>query len=361
MRTLLSNFKLGDFYNWWIGELASILSISNNSLYKKNNEGLTLRLSKNSYSFKWINNVNIIHSNDVFDSDKASQIYQDAVSDDRKLRESKINLDLTDIKILQRTIILPASTEDNLNQVIVYEMDRYTPFKAEDVYFDVKIVERNNLESKITIILSVIKKSQIDEVIEFAKKSSLSITSIFSSLKHDSNQIQNYAFIRDIKSLNTKSQSVNNWLIGLAVTLAFLALIIPIMKNHWHSNQYEKAIKSMSIELDQVKKIAGEYHDFKRDIDYLQNLNANQTRVLDLLNELTKLIPDDTSLTKITLDNGIIRLRGNSDSSSKLISILDASKMFRGVRFTAPITQHPNTGKESFAIEIDLNSDDGNS
>ena len=39
-------------------------------------------------------------------------------------------------KGLRKSMVLPAAAEENLRQVLAFEMDRHTPFKADQVYFD---------------------------------------------------------------------------------------------------------------------------------------------------------------------------------------------------------------------------------
>ena len=43
-------------------------------------------------------------------------------------------------QVLRKTINLPAAVEDNLAQVLAYDLDRHTPFKPEEVCFDARIV-----------------------------------------------------------------------------------------------------------------------------------------------------------------------------------------------------------------------------
>ncbi len=61
-----------------------------------------------------------------------------------------------------KRITLPAPTEENLKDVLGYEMDRYTPFALEDVYFDYKIVTRDEANDSIQVLLMVVKKEVID-------------------------------------------------------------------------------------------------------------------------------------------------------------------------------------------------------
>ena len=52
------------------------------------------------------------------------------------IRGVRIVLCIPAERVLQRNLTLPAAAEENLRQVLAFEMDRQTPFKADQIYFD---------------------------------------------------------------------------------------------------------------------------------------------------------------------------------------------------------------------------------
>ena len=75
-----------------------------------------------------------------------------------------IQIIINESEVLTRQITLPANTEENLYEVIQYEMDRYTPFTAEDIYFDYRLEERIPDKDLIRVLLIVIKKEIIEPI-----------------------------------------------------------------------------------------------------------------------------------------------------------------------------------------------------
>lgn len=59
-------------------------------------------------------------------------------------------------------IDLPLVVEENLANVLQYELDRYTPFTPEDIYLDYSIVSRDQKAETLRILLVAIKKSLLD-------------------------------------------------------------------------------------------------------------------------------------------------------------------------------------------------------
>ena len=48
--------------------------------------------------------------------------------------------------MLRKTITLPAAVEENLQQALAYDLDRHTPFKPDELYFDAVVVGRDAAE-----------------------------------------------------------------------------------------------------------------------------------------------------------------------------------------------------------------------
>jgi len=71
---------------------------------------------------------------------------------------------------------------------------------------------------------------------------------------------------------------------------------------------------------------------------------------VDLLRELTVLLPDDTWLERLQIKGDNVQLIGQSGKASALVGIVEASKWLNGAGFTSPVTTDPRTGKERFML-----------
>lgn len=345
-----------EFFNWWVGELADMLPASPSRSSKDVQRGLTIVLQEKTFHLQWENGKKVADIAPKFSSALALDKYNAAIAQDKKLQTDTCNICIPAKRILNRTISLPISTEENLQNVVAYEMDRYTPFKSDDVYFDVKVQERDKKEQKITVVLSVIKKAVLDEVLEFANSAGLSIRSIFSAGDGTTGEVENYTFLKEhqLGSGQRSSSLINKYLFIFAMLLGLIALVLPIVKNFLTAEQYKSELLQMEADISEARDLQSKYKAIKQDVEFISKQSTNSVRVLELLNELTKIVPDDTSLSRLSLEEGIVRIRGLSASASKLISIIDSAENYTGVRFVAPVTQNSKTGKESFTIEFKL-------
>ena len=346
--------KPQEFFTWWISELVGMLPVAKSAAGKKSQRGLTIQLEQKTCHLQWESGHRIANLAKKFSSDTAVDKYSNAIEQDKKLSVDICNIQLSNKQILRRSISLPLSTEENLENVISYEMDRYTPFKKEDVYFDVKVQDRDVKEQKITVLLSVIKKTVLDEVMQFASASNMSIQNVFAINESEQNQHESFSFLKQHQHSNTQHRpsGFNKYLLVTTILLALLALILPVAKNYWLAEQYSSQLRAMEGDIKQARQLQSRYKELKQDVEFLANQGKDSVKVLDLLNELTRVVPDHTTLSRFSLEESNVRIKGLSASASNLISIIDSSENFSGVQFIAPVTQNSKTGKESFSIEF---------
>jgi general secretion pathway protein L len=75
-----------------------------------------------------------------------------------------------------------------------------------------------------------------------------------------------------------------------------------------------------------------------------------RTMLIEILNETTRLMPDNTWVTHFRLYGDQLTLAGNSAAASALIEALESSPKLSQVSFASPITFDPKQGVERFNL-----------
>ncbi len=139
----------------------------------------------------------------------------------------------------------------------------------------------------------------------------------------------------------------------LVTVLAGVLLIANIL-------QTNVRIAALDAELTELKAAAQAVEALQKEIEQTEKYNAVIKQVregdpskLRVLEELTRIIPEDSWLTDFEFsgDEKKTTISGYSASASKLVPLLDDSKLFSNVKFTSPITKGGNV-KENFKIEM---------
>ncbi len=77
--------------------------------------------------------------------------------------EARVAVSLPASQVLRKTITLPAAVEENLLQALAYDLDRHTPFKPDEVYFDAIVVGRDPAKKEIRVDWAAALKTVVDQ------------------------------------------------------------------------------------------------------------------------------------------------------------------------------------------------------
>jgi len=87
---------------------------------------------------------------------------------------------------------------------------------------------------------------------------------------------------------------------------------------------------------------------------FLISKRNDNTPVIEIIDELTQLIPDDTWLTRFAITKGEIQLQGESNSASSMIHTIESSDNFTEARFRSPVTRNNLSKKDKFNLTAKL-------
>ena len=94
--------------------------------------------------------------------------------------------------------------------------------------------------------------------------------------------------------------------------------------------------------------------EIRSQVHLLTERKSTERVVVEVLNELTRLVPDEAHVVQLTLRANEVQLQGFARDAGRLIRLLDRSTFFREPHFLSPITQDPVEGTERFHIAVSL-------
>ncbi|MBD9623999.1 PilN domain-containing protein [Ensifer sp. ENS06] len=141
-----------------------------------------------------------------------------------------------------------------------------------------------------------------------------------------------------------------------SVVLALLALLILVTVTHmaWRnasaSALLEAQISNHRQEAMEVRKML---EVRARALQATESARARKTQAIPLARvweELTKILPDTTYLTDLSLDGTTVTFSGFAQSAAQLISLVDQSDSFDRPILTGPVSRVPGRSGEQFQI-----------
>jgi len=278
----------------------------------------------------------------------------------RILRDAGLNggevwLALPRDKVLRRTVELPAAAAENLREVLGFEMDRHTPFKAGEVYFDYRVVERDAAKKRLRVDLVVVPRALADEARRLSESWGVAPDRIGVAEA-------GHAPRGDVDLLPATAAPSRGgilWRVNLTLALLLVALGAAALYLPYRNSQARLAATELA--LDEVRAGALEANALQERVTaalartrLLTDRKIKRASATAVLAEVTRLLPDHTWVLKFALRDDQVTVAGYSAKPASLIAILEASPMFAEVRFSSPVTLDQRVGLERFNLSAVL-------
>jgi len=269
-------------------------------------------------------------------------------------------LALSSENILRKRIQLPLAAEENLRQVLIFEMDRQTPFKATEVEFDWRIAKRDDVARILLVDLVVIPKPQLETALKPVREAGLDFDAVDLSQTRGSvsfDQMAGFNLLPEAAQGGARTDKLERvrWILAVAI----VGLIGFIMQQSLAAR--ENALEGLRAETDMRQQQAMETARLTKTVreaitgaNFLADRKLKQPETIKVLLELTQIVPNDTWLERISFVGKAVQLQGQSASADQMIKILQAATFLQNPQFQGVIQPDPGTQLERFTIQADL-------
>ena len=270
-----------------------------------------------------------------------------------------VRLMLPQSHVLRRRVPLPVAARENLREVLSFEMDRQTPFLADQVYYDYRVSEVPPGAEELSVELVVVPRSAVDVLLDRVESLGIPLDSV-EVAPRDGNALDgrnsriNLLPMERRTRFSPRLSLMNVTLAGLTATLLLVALSLPIVTIKSTEARLEAEVSAMQEHAEQVLELRERLQSRVEETVTLMRLKQSAPAVIGVLAEVARILPDSTWLSVLDLRQNVLQIRGQSAASSDLISVIEDSPTFHGVSFASPVTQDPNTGNERFEIRANI-------
>ena len=266
--------------------------------------------------------------------------------------ESSYEITVASELALVKEIELPVAAQENLRQVIGFEIRRFTPFTVDDVYYDHAVIE--NREDRLRVQLAVVPRRVVDRATAWlpGKEHVPSPESPRGSRQTPLNVSDGSVTFefRDPSYRAARGRGLYATLLVFNLLLAGTAVAIPVV-------QEQKRLDDVKARLEQARRAATATAEIRREVDQLRTKTqflvaraSSRVSTVVLIEELTALLPDTTWVFRFELVKGVVHLQGSSETATSLIATLEDSKMLSKVEFASPVVREGGSGRDRFHI-----------
>ena len=341
--------QLGAFWSWWIAELISLLPSNLKSALSQRDQRDFV----------------------VFDDD-AFIVRRGTMSGNRELTRVSLTVaEQSDVdlpsgaketvlllpadKVLVRSMTLPLAAEENLREVLSFEMDRHTPFSADQVYYDYIIAGRNASRKTLSVDLVVAPRNTVDELLDNLADSGLHADIL--STRDDNGTAMLPVNLLPRRKRNNSNKAVRRLDAVLAVVIVCLfitAISLPLLQKRQALRGLEPQLIEAVAQAERANELRQQVERLVAGSGYLVRKKQNRPLILETISEVTRVLPDHTSINRLDISDSELQLQGQSSSSAMLISLLESSPKLRNVRFRSPVIRIPSTGEERFHLSAEI-------
>src|SRR5690242_17237749 len=254
-------------------------------------------------------------------------------------------------QVLYRRLLMPAAAAADPRRVVGYELDRQTPFKPEQVYYDVRVSADAAPAGQVALDLYAAPKADIDPLLERfdmieAHPDAVDVQAADGTL----------AGI-DLLPLEQRPRRVDrrrrtNLFLGLAcVLLAVLVLSQWLANRRAALAEMQADVQAMRAKATQSEQLRAQLTGALAASKFLVKRKSENPSALEVLDDLTRRLPANAWLDALTLDDsGGLDIKGEAAKAAALVDTLSSSSLLQEPKLQGVIQPDPATGKERFEL-----------
>jgi general secretion pathway protein L len=337
--------RLRSFWRWWSGELIQLLPENLQKAIAQRQQKLYVEIEGGKFLLSLGNRA---AQREVL---RLALDTADVEGEDIPREVQQTILLLPDDKVLARRINLPAAAEENLREVLGFEMDLHTPFEASEVYYDFTVVGRDTARQKVTVDLVYAPRDTVDGLVDGASNLGMK-TDIVTCRRRDNNNLQPVNLLPQEKRRAKRFdvRSLNLALTALLAVLLVAAITIPIVQKNRAIALVEAQVQAAAAEAREGASLRQDLEKMAAASQFLVNKKASDVMTVELIDEISRILPDHTWIARLDLSGTELQIQGQSSASSSLIRIIESSPWFENVRFASPVVQIAGTDNDRIHI-----------
>lgn len=255
---------------------------------------------------------------------------------------------------LRRRLSLPAAAADRLREVLGFEIDRQTPFTLADVYYDARVLGRRG-DGQIDAELIVVPRDSLERAL--AALGDPLVATLAGVDMADAGGLPLGVNLLPGAQRSRRRDPRAIWNFGLAV-VALVALGAGLWQILHNREAAADALEIQAKRLgQQAAKVSAEKKQLVDQVEglrFLQQTRSGRPSTVEVLDELSRLLPDSTYIERVSIEGERILIVGLSSEAPRLVERLQGSKLWHSMNLTGALMPDPGKGKDRFNLSAEL-------
>lgn len=369
-RNLAHRAGLPRFWRWWTSELAPLFPASMRSTLRRRLTRPVIEFGDGEAIFwhpqvidgalRMVDIARVPLSGDASDIAAAGRAAISALAttaDSEAIASPKVVVALPPRQIMRKTLVLPAAVEENLVQALSYDLDRHTPFRPEQLYFDAAVIERDPAAKTINVDWVAALKTSVDasrrQVEEWGGVVVAVVPGPVAARTTKGSRLN--LIPPESRPQSALWRQWQWWAPAALVAIGALAvLVVPLLQKREYAIALNLQTEAARQQAEASDALRTQLERQQGDYNYALTKKYAYPGMIQIVDEVTRLLPDDTWLTQMEVRSAVrgkdtvreLSLRGESANAGALISTLEDSKLVEQAALQSPTTKlQPGPGE----------------
>ena len=281
-------------------------------------------------------------------------------------RDVRILVDAT--HVLRKSVAYPAVVEENLAVVIANDLDRQTPFTADQIYLAHRVERRYEAAdgvAKIDVELTIVLRRVLAPLLERVRVAGGAVYSVVIPGVADSVPLELLSVSERRSRRLSRLQKMNLLLLAALVLLTLAAMTVPTLQRYAAVQELTPMVEKARSEAEATRKIESEFQRLSQEYQFATTRKHQAFAAIDIIEELTRLSPDTTWLQSLEMKSPPggnkanrsvreVQLIGEAAAASKMIELLEQSPLLQNTTQRAQTTRGSQPNTERFQIATEL-------
>lgn len=255
--------------------------------------------------------------------------------------------------VLRRSLPLPAAAADRLREVMGFEVERQTPFPLADVEYDARVIARRadgQLEAELVVVPRHLLEAHLAALGPLAG----TLTGVDVADRNGGGLGVN------LLPGARRARRADPWMswnlaLGAVAVIALAAGLWQLLANRQlAADTFETEVEQAATRARSASVQKKELVDLVEGMAFLAATRAARPTTVEVLDELSRRLPDSTYIEKLSIEDTRILLIGLSTEASSLVQRLEGSSLWRSPALAGALQPDPRSGRDRFTLTAEL-------
>ena len=337
-----------DFLGWWFGELSELVPTQLRQALKPAERVIAVTLDENRISLAKIEGGNT----EPLGQFGASHQELDQLLTKFPTGRWRWGLYLEGDAVLRDRLHLPIATKENFYEAVEFQVERQTPFQRSKVYFDCQPIAAGTTVRTLCVDYIIAPLEMVDTALRRLTSIGIPVDFVTTVSELSAEQPRFNLLSNRNQPHRHRGIRLNTGLAMLAVLLGGATLYLTLDNDRRHAAALPAQVESLRNEARIAAQLRTAFASEKRSVNFVLDLKRDTYSVIQILNDLTRLLPDDSWTSRFTYKDGKIQIVIHAPESSSIVRLVEGSDRFSGAKMMTAVRKVKDANRERFTLSF---------